>query len=119
MNQGGSSKCLQYVAQRNCGRHLCERNVGREDTVCYSAGKNWIAAKQCLEERSIDSAQFCTMYTCWNAAFWTPGRNVDHTQQILVPSIPLPSDHPHGKLLYIFNHFNFLTHARIPYRACI
>ncbi len=39
------------------------------------------------------------------------GRNVDHTEQILVPSIPPPSDHPHGKLLDILNSFNFLTHA--------
>ncbi len=23
----------------------------------------------CMEERSIDRPQFCTMYTCWNAAF--------------------------------------------------
>ncbi len=73
--------------------------------------------KQCLEERSIGRSQFCTMRTCWNAAFWNPGKVC--RPYSADPGIPPPSDHPHGKLLHIFNHFYFFMHGRIPCWACV
>ncbi len=76
-----------------------ERKVGREDIYCLLV--RWQKLDHCMQNNVWrKEAQTVHNFVQGTHAGMQPsglqGRSVDHTQQMLVPSIPPPGDHPYG-----------------------